>query len=111
MLKPNITVLLMLYQSQRSSILLFLNPFLVYCNNVSAIYLSGNLVQQQCTKHIEIDIHFVQEKVACGQAHVLHVNSGHQIADIFTKWFPCILFDDFRTSLSAYESSVSTVGV
>ncbi|GJY57307.1 ribonuclease H-like domain-containing protein [Tanacetum coccineum] len=32
---------------------------LVYSDNVSAIYMSTNLVQHQRTKHIEIDIHFV----------------------------------------------------
>ncbi|GJU30146.1 retrotransposon protein, putative, ty1-copia subclass [Tanacetum coccineum] len=31
---------------------------LVYCDNVSAVYLSINPVQHQRTKHIEIDIHF-----------------------------------------------------
>ncbi|GJR01420.1 ribonuclease H-like domain-containing protein [Tanacetum coccineum] len=34
---------------------------LVYCDNVSAIYLSSNPVQHQRTKHIEIDIHFVRD--------------------------------------------------
>ncbi|XP_050889236.1 uncharacterized mitochondrial protein AtMg00810-like [Lathyrus oleraceus] len=58
---------------------------LVYCDNVSVIYLSGNPMQHQHTKHIEMDIHFVREKVARGQARVLHVHSRHQIADIFTK--------------------------
>ncbi|MCI29062.1 copia protein, partial [Trifolium medium] len=57
---------------------------LMYCDNVSAIYLFGNTVQHQCTKHIEMDIHFVREKVARGRARVLHVPSRHQIADIFT---------------------------
>ncbi|PNX65734.1 copia protein [Trifolium pratense] len=79
---------------------------LVYCDNVSAIYLSDNPVQHQRTKHIEIDIHFVREKVARGQARVLHVPSRHQIADIFTKDLPRILFDDFRTSLSVCEPSL-----
>ncbi|XP_066365373.1 uncharacterized mitochondrial protein AtMg00810-like [Miscanthus floridulus] len=32
---------------------------LVYCDNVSAVYLSSNPVQHQRTKHVEIDIHFV----------------------------------------------------
>ncbi|GKA85262.1 uncharacterized mitochondrial protein-like protein, partial [Tanacetum coccineum] len=40
---------------------------LVYCDNVSAVYLSTNPVQHQRTKHIEIDIHFVREYVASDQ--------------------------------------------
>ncbi|XP_057424703.1 uncharacterized mitochondrial protein AtMg00810-like [Lotus japonicus] len=84
---------------------------LVYCDNVSAIYLSGNPVQHQCTKHIEMDIHFVREKVTRGQARILHVPSRHQIADIFTKGLPRVLFDDFRTSLSVREPPASTTGV
>lgn len=39
---------------------------LVYSDNVSAIFLSGNPVQHQRTKHIEMDIHFVRENVARG---------------------------------------------
>nr|GFA05662.1 ribonuclease H-like domain-containing protein [Tanacetum cinerariifolium] len=40
---------------------------LVYCNNVSATYLSANPVQHQRTKHIEIDIYFVRDLVTAGQ--------------------------------------------
>ncbi|GJT64473.1 ribonuclease H-like domain-containing protein [Tanacetum coccineum] len=39
---------------------------LVYCDNVSVIYLSSNPVQHQRTKHIEIDIHFVRDLIAAG---------------------------------------------
>nr|GEX60654.1 RNA-directed DNA polymerase, eukaryota, reverse transcriptase zinc-binding domain protein [Tanacetum cinerariifolium] len=41
------------------------------------VFLSNNLyqVQYQCTKHIEIDIHFVRDFVASGQVRVLHVPS------------------------------------
>jgi hypothetical protein len=84
---------------------------LVYCDNVSAIYLSGNPVQHQRTKHIEMDIHFVREKVARGQVRVLHVPSRYQIADIFTKGLPLQLFDDFRDSLNVRQPPVSTTGV
>nr|GEZ54478.1 putative reverse transcriptase, RNA-dependent DNA polymerase [Tanacetum cinerariifolium] len=37
---------------------------IVYCDNVSAVYLSFNPVQHQRTRHIEIDIHFVLDQVA-----------------------------------------------
>jgi hypothetical protein len=46
---------------------------LVYCDNVSAVYMSSNPVQHQRTKHIEIDLHFVRDKVAVGDVRVLHV--------------------------------------
>jgi hypothetical protein len=84
---------------------------LVYCDNVSAVYLSGNPVQHQRTKHIEMDIHFVREKVARGQVRVLHVPSRYQIVDIFTKGLPLQLFDDFRNSLNIRPPPVSTTGV
>ncbi|GKE77233.1 ribonuclease H-like domain-containing protein, partial [Tanacetum coccineum] len=48
---------------------------IVYCDNVSAVYLSANPVQHQRTKHIEIDIHFVHDVVTVGHVRVLHVPS------------------------------------
>ncbi|GKA02395.1 ribonuclease H-like domain-containing protein [Tanacetum coccineum] len=83
---------------------------LVYCDNVSAVYLSSNPVQHQRTKHIEIDIHFVRDLVATGAIRVLHVPSRYQYADIFTKGLPTSLFDKFRTSLSVRSSPVQTTG-
>jgi hypothetical protein len=34
---------------------------LVYCDNLSAVYLATNPVQHQRTKHVQIDLHFVRE--------------------------------------------------
>jgi hypothetical protein len=78
---------------------------LVYTYNISAIYLSGNPVQHQRTKHIDIDIHFVREKVQRGYIKVLHVPSRHNFSDIFTKGLPQVLFLDFRSSLSLWNPS------
>ena len=83
---------------------------LVYCDNVSAVYLSGNPVQHHRTKHIEMDIHFVREKVAIGQTRVLHIPSAYQYADIFTKDLPRQLFLGFRDSLSIRPPPAQTVG-
>ncbi|KAI3750451.1 hypothetical protein L2E82_21088 [Cichorium intybus] len=88
-----------------------LSATLVYCDNVSAVYLSTNPIQHQRTKHIEIDIHFVRDKVAVGQIRVLHVPSSSQYADIFTKGLPSSLFLDFRSSLNVRSRSpVPTAG-
>ncbi|GKE00894.1 ribonuclease H-like domain-containing protein [Tanacetum coccineum] len=81
---------------------------LVYCNNVSDIYMTANPVHHQRTKHIEINIHFVRDMVAHGQVRVLHVPSRYKYADIFTKELPSALFEEFRTSLSVRSSLAQT---
>nr|XP_040245144.2 uncharacterized mitochondrial protein AtMg00810-like [Aegilops tauschii subsp. strangulata] len=49
----------------------------VFCDNVSAVYMACNPVQHRRTKHIKIDIHFVHEKVSLGQIRVLHICRLH----------------------------------
>ena len=82
----------------------------VYCDNVSAVYLSSNPVQHQRTKHVEIDLHFVRDRVALGEARVLHVPTTSQFADIFIKGLPSTVFCDFRSSLNVLPSNVRTAG-
>ncbi|XP_021723952.1 uncharacterized protein LOC110691341 [Chenopodium quinoa] len=84
---------------------------IVYCDNVSAIYLSGNPIQHQRTKHVEMDIHFVREKVALEQVRVLHVPTRYQLADIFTKGLPRELFLEFRSTLSVRPPPATTAEV
>jgi hypothetical protein len=72
----------------------------IYCNNISAVYLSNNPVQHQRTKHVEIDLQFVREKVAIGQVRVLHVPMTSQFTDVFTKGLPSSVFEEFRSSLN-----------
>ncbi|GJT38396.1 ribonuclease H-like domain-containing protein [Tanacetum coccineum] len=86
------------------------SAMLVYCDNVSAVYLSCNPVQHQRTKHIEIDIHFVRYLVAAGQVQVLHVPSRYQFENIFTKGLPSALFEEFQSSLSVRFPPAPTAG-
>lgn len=76
----------------------------IYCDNVSVVYLSANPVHHRQTKHVELDVHFVREKVALGQFRVLHVPTQYQFADIMTKGLPTALFEEFRDSLSIVEA-------
>jgi hypothetical protein len=73
---------------------------LVYCDNISVVYLSNNPVQHQRTKHVKIDLYFVREKVAIGHVRVLHVSTTSQFVDVFTKGLPSSVFDEFRSSLN-----------
>jgi hypothetical protein len=81
---------------------------LVYCDNINVVYMSSNPVQHQCTKHVEIDLHFVREKVALGVVRVLHVPTTSQFADIFTKGLLSTVFTEFRTSLNVRSTDANT---
>lgn len=83
---------------------------IVFCDNIPAVYLSENPVQHQRTTHIEMDIHFVREKVQIGHVRVLHVISSSQYAEIFTKGLPRHLFQNFRSSLGVRSSAAPTAG-
>jgi hypothetical protein len=73
---------------------------IIYCDNVSAVYLSTNPIQHQRTKHVEIDLHFMWEHVAISDVHVLHVPTTSQFTNIFTKGLPTSVFLDFWSSLN-----------
>jgi hypothetical protein len=83
----------------------------VYYDNVSAVYLSANPVQHRRTKHIEIDIHFVRDKVQVGDFRVLHIPTASQYADIFTKRLSTAAFVEFRSSLTVRDPPDDTAGV
>ena len=72
--------------------------------------MSSNSVQHQHTKHIEIDVHFVRERVALGDVCVMHVPTSAQYADIFTKGLPTSLFQEFRSSLNVQGFDNQTAG-
>jgi hypothetical protein len=76
---------------------------LVYCDNISAVYMSSNQIQHQRTKHIEIDLHFVRERVALGDVRVLHVpTTSHYLS------LPTSSPKDFRHRYSVNSGTVST---
>ncbi|KAL8128531.1 LOW QUALITY PROTEIN: hypothetical protein V2J09_017686 [Rumex salicifolius] len=63
------------------------------------VYMTSNPIQHQHTKQIEIDIHFVWEKVALGEAKVFHIPSTRQFANLFKKGLPSPLLTKFRDTL------------
>ncbi|KAM1319725.1 hypothetical protein ACFX2H_004687 [Malus domestica] len=72
----------------------------LFCDNMSAIALSSNPVLHQRTKHIEVDIYFVRERVAKKHLEVQFVSSSEQYANIFTKGLSTPLFQTHCRNLS-----------
>jgi hypothetical protein len=83
----------------------------VFCDNVSVIYMSTNLSQHQRTEHIKIDLHFLRDRVAVGQVRVLDVPSSAQFADILTKGLPSPLFLNFWSNLNVHPPPIATARV
>lgn len=57
----------------------------LWCDNLSAIYLTANPVFHSRMKHVEIDFHFVRELIARKSIQVKYLSTVDQVADIFTK--------------------------
>lgn len=63
----------------------FEEPMLLYCDNKSAISIAHNPVHHDRTKHVEVDRHFIKEKLDGNIIKLEYVPTSHQLADILTK--------------------------
>ena len=69
----------------------FCKPMVIHCDNLGVVHIIANRILHACTKHIEVDYHFVRDLVVQG-VQVQFVRSESQVANIFTKGAPAPTF-------------------
>jgi hypothetical protein len=58
---------------------------ILWCDNIGATYLCANPIFHRRSKHVEVDYHFMWERIATRQLDVRIISSKDQIADVMTK--------------------------
>jgi hypothetical protein len=61
------------------------SPPTLWCDNIGATFLAANPMFHACTKHVEIDYHFIRERVQNRELLIQFLSSKDQIADVMTK--------------------------
>ena len=61
------------------------SPMKLYCDNKAAISVAHNLVLHDRTKRVEVDKHFIKEKIDNGLVCMTYIPTKEQVADVFTK--------------------------
>lgn len=68
------------------------------CDNQAAINIAKNIVHHDRTKHVEIDRHFIKEKIE-RVIELIYTPTRLQTADILTKALPMTNFEDLSSKL------------
>ena len=79
-------------------------PILIYCDNVSTIKLSRNLVLHGKSKHIDVRFHFLRDLCKNGVIELVFYKNEDQTADLLTKPLKPPVFMKLRRMIGVCSS-------
>ena len=82
---------------------------MLWCDNLSATYLSVNPIFHARTKHVEVNYHFVHDKIAKKGILIHFIFSKDQLADIFIKPLFTASCNNFRFKFWVEPPSLGSV--
>ena len=72
------------------------DPTIIFEDNQGALFMASNPVNSPRSKHIDVQHHFIREKVEDKHVRVCRVPTGHQLADTLTKSLGRLAFSRLR---------------
>ena len=76
------------------------SPIKVYCDNKAVISIAHNPILHDRTKYVEVDKHFIKEKLDNGIICMPYIPTIDQVADILTKGLYKKQFEDLVSKLA-----------
>lgn len=76
----------------------------LYNDNKAAMYIANNIVFYERTKHIEVDYHFLRDKIQSNVISIEHLQSKWQPVDLLTKAISRDTITRLNSKLGLYKN-------
>ena len=83
---------------------------ILWCDNQSAGELARNPILHSKSKHIELDVHYIRDKVLGKELEVRYIPTEEQVADVLTKALSFPKFNYFQSKLNVINRPLSLRG-